>query len=260
MTHSSEARSSIIGNAMTLPEPCSIEHVRSQPRRVAGRALHVEELPGGPVGIPLHHLRAVAHVRDQERRDVGVVLEQVALRDAELGPERLAQVREGDVLAVRMHDRSLAVARDRKPSGLNLRGRVSAHHLQLERHPRCGAQGLLSLDGSAGPRRGLPAGDQGARAPASARGARPDALSLGIRRRAEERLQRRRDLRQARAPAHRARARHGGHGRGGPLRADGLRRRAVDRVPVRAVGNDGARRAKRSRSTSSTASSRTSRR
>ncbi len=30
MSHSSPARSSIIGNAMTLPEPCSIEQVRSQ--------------------------------------------------------------------------------------------------------------------------------------------------------------------------------------------------------------------------------------
>ena len=66
-----------------------------RPRR--RRALHEERLAVGAVGIALHHHRAVGEVRQQHRRDVGVVLEQVALGDAERGPERLVEVGELDL-------------------------------------------------------------------------------------------------------------------------------------------------------------------
>ena len=74
---------------MTLPESWSIAHVRIHvgPRR--RRAFHEEELAGGAVRIPLHHHRAVADVRQQHGRDVGVVLNQVALGDA-AAPARTA--------------------------------------------------------------------------------------------------------------------------------------------------------------------------
>ena len=49
------------------------------PRR--RRALHEEELAGGAVRVALHHHRAIADVRQQDRRDVGVVLNQIALGD-----------------------------------------------------------------------------------------------------------------------------------------------------------------------------------
>ena len=69
---------------MTLPDACSIEQVSIQSGRGARRALHEEELALGAVRIALHHHRAVAQVRQQAGRDVRVVLEQVALGDAEL--------------------------------------------------------------------------------------------------------------------------------------------------------------------------------
>ena len=68
-----------------------------RPRR--RRALHEEERPGGAVRISLHHHRAVADVREQDGRDVGVVLDQAALRDPALRPERLAQVGQAHLLA-----------------------------------------------------------------------------------------------------------------------------------------------------------------
>ena len=63
------------------------------------RALHEEERPRGAVRIALHHHRAVADVRKQHGRNIGVVLDQAAFRDAALRPERLAQVRQANVLA-----------------------------------------------------------------------------------------------------------------------------------------------------------------
>ena len=74
---------------MTLPDPCSIAQVSIHSGRGDGRALHEEELAVRAVRIALHHHRAVAEVRQQHGRHVRVVLEQVALRDPELGPERL---------------------------------------------------------------------------------------------------------------------------------------------------------------------------
>ena len=61
---------------------------RASPDAADGRALHEEALPVDAVGIALHHHRAVAEVRQQGGRHVGVVLQQVALGVARLGPER----------------------------------------------------------------------------------------------------------------------------------------------------------------------------
>ena len=68
------------------------------PRR--RRALHEEELAGRAVRVALHHHRAIAQVRQQHVGDVGVVLQQVALGEAELRPEELAEVGEPDLLPV----------------------------------------------------------------------------------------------------------------------------------------------------------------
>ena len=79
-----------------VARPCSIEQISNPvgPRR--RRALHEEELAGGAVRVPLHHHRAIAHVRQQHAGDVGVVLQQVALGQPELRPEHLAEVGEPD--------------------------------------------------------------------------------------------------------------------------------------------------------------------
>ena len=79
------------------------------PRR--RRALHEERLAGGAVGIALHHHRPIDQVRQQHRRDVGVVLQQVALGEAELGPERLVEVGQLD-FAVAEDDGRILAGRD----------------------------------------------------------------------------------------------------------------------------------------------------
>ena len=61
---------------------------------VRRRVLLEEELALPAVGIALHRERAVAQVRDEHRRDVAVVGEQVALRDPLVRPEQLVEVRE----------------------------------------------------------------------------------------------------------------------------------------------------------------------
>ena len=80
-----------------LPDPCSIEQISNPGRPRRRRALHEEELAGGAVRIALHHHRAVAEVRQQHVGHVGVVLEQIALGEAELRPEDLAEVGEPDL-------------------------------------------------------------------------------------------------------------------------------------------------------------------
>jgi hypothetical protein len=54
------------------------------------------------------HHRAILDVRQQERRDVGVVLDQVALGDAEPGPEGLVEIGERDLAPLHLQ---LRVAR-----------------------------------------------------------------------------------------------------------------------------------------------------
>ncbi len=58
------------------------------------RAFHEEEFASGTVRIALHHHCAVADVRKENGRNVGVVLDQRALRNAPLRPEGFPQVRQ----------------------------------------------------------------------------------------------------------------------------------------------------------------------
>src|SRR5262245_45741352 len=76
------------------------------------RALHEEEVARGPMRVPLHHHRAVADVRQQHGGDIGVVLEEIAFRQTELGPEDLAEIREPDLLALDGCDDVVLIAGD----------------------------------------------------------------------------------------------------------------------------------------------------
>ena len=80
------------------------------------RALHEEELARRAVRVALHDHRAIAEVRQQHVRHVGVVLQQVALREPELRPEDLAKVGEPDFLAVDGQDDVVLIARYQKAS------------------------------------------------------------------------------------------------------------------------------------------------
>ena len=92
---------------------CVLDGARIDPGRTRrGRALHEEELAAGPVGIALHHHRPIAQVRQERGSDVGVVLEEIALGQAELGPEDLAQVGELHLPPVDGEEDLLDVARD----------------------------------------------------------------------------------------------------------------------------------------------------
>ena len=126
---------------MTFPESCSMRQVRIQAGRGDGRPLHEEELAGGAVRVALHDHRAVADVRQQQRRDVGVVLDQVALRDAELRPEQLVEVREMHLSGVhRQRDGSGWRKRERHQVVLRAKGANGATGAVL-RVLRCGAKG-----------------------------------------------------------------------------------------------------------------------
>ena len=77
-----------------------------------GRALHEEELAPGPVGVALHDHGPVAEMGQQRARDVRVVLEQVALGEAEGRPERLAEVGEVHGARPQLEIDRLRVARE----------------------------------------------------------------------------------------------------------------------------------------------------
>src|SRR5439155_19271436 len=87
----------------------------------------VEALPADPVGEGFQGERPVAQPRDQVRRDLRVVADEIRLRVAVLGPEHLLEVRELDPPALDLehggHPRGRrgAVARGRLHRGL-LRG------------------------------------------------------------------------------------------------------------------------------------------
>src|ERR1700752_154178 len=64
------------------------------PRR--WRALHKEKLGMSAVRISLHHHCPLRKVREQGRSHIDVILNQVPLGDAQLGPEQLVQVGQFD--------------------------------------------------------------------------------------------------------------------------------------------------------------------
>ena len=61
-----------------------------------GRALHVEEVAFRTVRVALHHHRAIDDVRQQHGRNVDVILNEISLGNAQLGPEELVEVSELD--------------------------------------------------------------------------------------------------------------------------------------------------------------------
>jgi hypothetical protein len=69
------------------------DRTAAQPRRAARRrTLHVEVIAADPIGIALEHHRAAGQIGHDERRDVRVVLEQIALGETALGKKRLVEV------------------------------------------------------------------------------------------------------------------------------------------------------------------------
>jgi len=71
-----------------------------------------EEFAVGAVGITLHHHGAVAQMREQERGNIGVVLQQIALGDGIFGPEELFEIGQMNRATVRDDVRLIGVTRD----------------------------------------------------------------------------------------------------------------------------------------------------
>ena len=82
---------------MMFPESWSIEQILIQSGRGDGARFMKKNGAVGAVGITLHHHRAIPQVREEHGRDVGVVLQEVAFGEAELGPENLAEVRQANL-------------------------------------------------------------------------------------------------------------------------------------------------------------------
>ena len=94
-----------------------LDRARLDPRRPRRRrALHEEELPRGAVRVALHDHSAVAQVGEEHRRDRHVVADEVALREAEVGPEDLAEIGEPDLAVADGDGRVVDVGRD-EPCG-----------------------------------------------------------------------------------------------------------------------------------------------
>ncbi len=90
-----------------------LDGARLDPRRArVRRALHEEERALGAIRITLHHHRAVLDVGQQRRGDMGVILQEVALRHVQARPEDLPEIRQLDLPAVDLDDGIVAVARD----------------------------------------------------------------------------------------------------------------------------------------------------
>ena len=123
-----------------------LDRARPEPVRTGRRrALHEEELALRAVRIALHDHRPVPDVRQEHGRDVRVVGEQVAFRQAELRPERLREIRERQRLAT---DADLGV--------LGRRGDLHSGRADARARAR-GSPDPASPDGAHGGRRLRPA-------------------------------------------------------------------------------------------------------
>ena len=71
--------------------------------------LHEKELAGDAVRITFHHHGAIDEMGQQHRRHVGVVLEKVALGDAQFRPEDLLQIGQLDPMAIEVKLNFLAI-------------------------------------------------------------------------------------------------------------------------------------------------------
>src|SRR5262249_58356747 len=67
------------------------------------RAFHEERISGGAVRITPHDHGAVVKMRQEHRGDGDVVLQQIALREPQLRPKRLAPLGEADGPASSAH-------------------------------------------------------------------------------------------------------------------------------------------------------------
>ena len=115
----------------------ALDHASSEPvRRVRGRRLLVEGLAVDAVGHPLHRERMVGQVRHDQLADVEVVVQQVALGVALVGPEDLREVGQAKLATVHLEPPRIAVAprldRPRHRHGERFRTRSCA--LPLRRH------------------------------------------------------------------------------------------------------------------------------
>ena len=103
--------SSVIRSPPTICGRCSatVDHLdRARPAGTSCDAMLIERLGGDAVRKALHHERAVGHRRQDERRDLRVVAEQVALGQLLLRPEHLVQVGHRKPLAARQVERAVA--------------------------------------------------------------------------------------------------------------------------------------------------------
>ena len=81
ITHSSAARSWIMGKAMTVPERCSTVQVSIQAGRGSGARFMKKKSPCAPWGYRFITMARSLQVGQQHRRHAHVVREQVALGD-----------------------------------------------------------------------------------------------------------------------------------------------------------------------------------
>ena len=76
------------------------------------RALHEKMRARRAVGVTLHDHRAVGEMRQQRRRDVRVILQQMGFGDGEIGPEQLAQIREANLASHHHQHRVIDIGRN----------------------------------------------------------------------------------------------------------------------------------------------------
>ena len=88
--------------------------------------------------VAFHHHRAVADVRQQDVGNVGVVLQQVALGQPELGPEDLAEIREADLFALDGQNDIVLIAGDDQPRAAHLIGGSLGGRAPWRTAPRTG--------------------------------------------------------------------------------------------------------------------------
>ena len=77
---------------------------RDPARHPLGRVLLEEEAPGGAFAEPLHRERPAAQMGDERGRDGGVVVPEIALRDAVFGEENPVGAREAHLAAATADD------------------------------------------------------------------------------------------------------------------------------------------------------------
>src|SRR5207248_2845924 len=105
-------------------------------------ALHEERLAAGAVRVAPHHHGAVAEVGEEDGGEVDVVADEVALGDAERGPEELAEIGELHPALAERDQHLVLVARDHPAGGPARRGGRRAARAAVGRGvlapPSCG--------------------------------------------------------------------------------------------------------------------------